>query len=130
MKLTVIEKNTLSIEEYVNQIRPYLKDIINNLKLSDMSKIQLIIAIDFTSSKNNDEERVIHSKSDNTEFMTYENEDKVTKELFESLLNRYQIGLKASMRGSGFIFGCANLLYYKFNKINPNRGGSYKNSPE
>ena len=95
-----------------------------------MSKIQLTIAINFTSSKNNDEERVIHSKSDNTEFMIYDSEDEVTKELFESLLNRYQIRLKASIRGSGFIFGCVNLLYYKFNKINPNRGGSYIHSPE
>ena len=30
------EKNkTLSVEEYLNNIRPYLKDIINNLKKSD-----------------------------------------------------------------------------------------------
>ena len=27
--------NTLSDKEYLNQIRPYLKDIINNLKKSD-----------------------------------------------------------------------------------------------
>ena len=27
---------TLSVEDYVNKIRPYLKDIINNLKKSDM----------------------------------------------------------------------------------------------
>ena len=26
---------TLSLEEYLNKIRPYLKDIINNLKKSD-----------------------------------------------------------------------------------------------
>ena len=29
----------LSVEEYLNKIRPYLKDIINNLKKSDTRKI-------------------------------------------------------------------------------------------
>ena len=32
---------TLSVEDYVNKIRPYLKDIINNLKKSDMWKISI-----------------------------------------------------------------------------------------
>ena len=52
----------LSLEEYLNKIRPYLKDIINNLKKSDTWKIQLIIANNYISSLNNDEEHVIHSK--------------------------------------------------------------------
>ena len=32
---------TLSIEEYLDKIKPYLKDIINNLKKIDTWKIQL-----------------------------------------------------------------------------------------
>ena len=56
------------------------------------------------SSKDNDEERVMHLKSDNIEFMIYDNAEEVIKELFESLLNRYQIRLETSMRGSDFIF--------------------------
>ena len=48
------------IEEYLNKIRPYLKDIINDLKQSDTWKIQLEITVIFISSKDdNDEERVI-----------------------------------------------------------------------
>ena len=35
----VIEKKTLSVEEYLNNIRPYLKDIINNIKKSDTWKV-------------------------------------------------------------------------------------------
>ena len=50
----------LSIEEYLYKLWPYLKDIINNLKKSDMWKIQLTIANNFISSIDNDEERVIH----------------------------------------------------------------------
>ena len=53
---------TLSAEERLNKIRPYLKDIINNLKISDTWKIQLKIANKFISSIDNDEDCVIHSK--------------------------------------------------------------------
>ena len=38
---------TLTVEEYLNEIRAYLKDIINNLKKSDTWKIQLTIANNF-----------------------------------------------------------------------------------
>ena len=109
-------------------MKPYLKDVINNLKKSDTWKIQLTVAINFISSKDTDEEHVMHSKSDNVEFMIYDNVHQVI-ELFESLLNRYQIKLETSMRGSGFIFDCIYLLYYKCHKITPNRGESYIDSP-
>ena len=51
------------------------------------------------------------------------------KEIFQSLLSSYQIGLETSMRGSDFIFDCVNLLYYKCHKINIKHGGSYIDSP-
>ena len=34
------------------------------------------------------------------------------------------------MKGSEFIFDYVDLLYYKFHEKNPNRGGSYINSPD
>ena len=34
-----VDRKTLSIEEYLHKIRSYVKDIINNLKKSDMLKI-------------------------------------------------------------------------------------------
>ena len=67
MKVTVIGINKLSVDEYLNKIRTYLKDIINSLKKSDMWKIQLTIANNFISSRDNGEERVMYLKSDNTE---------------------------------------------------------------
>ena len=54
---------TLSIEEYRNNIRPHLNDI-NALKTSEIWKMQLAIANIFISSKGNDEECIMHSKSD------------------------------------------------------------------
>ena len=65
----------------------------------------------------------MHSKSDTSEFMPYDNASKVVNELFESLLSRYQIGLEIPMRGSDFIFDSVQLLYYKRHKINFKRGG-------
>ena len=47
-------------------MKPYLKDIINDLKISDTSKIQSKIANNFISSIYNDEEHVMHSENDNT----------------------------------------------------------------
>ena len=66
-EVTVIEikhYKTLSVEEYLNKIRPYLKGIINNLKKSDTWKIHLAISNNFISSINNDEKSLMHSKSD------------------------------------------------------------------
>ena len=42
----------LSVEEYLNKIKPYLKDIINNLKSSHTCKIQPIIAIMINNEAN------------------------------------------------------------------------------
>ena len=48
------ERNrTTSVEKYLNNIRPYLKDIKNNLKKSDTWKIQLTIANNFIFSIDN-----------------------------------------------------------------------------
>ena len=61
--------------------------------------------------------------------MDYET-DEIIEELFKSLLQRYQEGLEESMRGSEFVFDSVDLLHYKFDKINLNRGGSYMESPK
>ena len=78
------------------------------------------------SSKDSDEERVMYSKSYNTEIINRNKADKVIEEIFKSLLSRYQIGLEKSMKGSDFIFDCVYLLYYKCHKMNPNNSGSYR----
>ena len=79
-----------SVEEYLNQIRPYFKDIINNFKKSDMWKIQITIVINFISSMDNDEKHVMHSKSDGIEILMNDEADEFIKKIFDSLKNRYQ----------------------------------------
>ena len=78
-------------------------------------------------SIDNDEERVMHSKSNNTKIMINDEADEVIKELFDSLRNRYQ-NILGSMKGSEFVFDYVQLLYYKCHKINLNLGESYIDS--
>ena len=56
--------------------------------------------------------------------------DEVIENLFEPILNRYQVGLETSMRGSGFIFDCLHSLYYKCHTINFKYNGLYIDSPD
>ena len=72
------------------------------LKKYDTWKIQSATAtINFMSSKDNDEECVMHSR-DNIDIMINDKTDEVIEELFQSLLPRYQTGLKTSLKGSDF----------------------------
>ena len=101
----------LSIKEYLNMIKPYLDDIINDHKtrgleryysgnkacVEDTSsewKIQLAIAINFISSKDSGVTRTMHTKSNNVEIMigSETDERKVdhrhAKRVFKSLNNK------------------------------------------
>ena len=107
----------LSIKEYLNIIKPYLSDIINDHKTLGLVryhsgnktwveetpsewKIQLTMAINFVSSKDSDETRTMHAKSDNVEIMIGSETDEIFEGLFQSFLQKYQEGLEESMRGS------------------------------
>ena len=61
---------------------------------------------------NNDtnEEQIMHSQNDNIEIMLNDKADEVIKELFKSILYRYQIALKITMKGNNFVFDCVDLL--------------------
>ena len=60
------DKNrNLSLDEYLNKIEPYLRNIITDLQNLDAWKIQSTIAINFISSKDAEEEHVMHSSSGN-----------------------------------------------------------------
>ena len=92
--------------------------------------MQLTIAINFIFPKDVDEERVMQSKSDNIEFMPYDNANEVINGLFESLLSSYQIHLETSKTESDFILDLVKILYYKCHKMNFKRDGSYIDSPD
>ena len=121
----------LTIEEYLNLIEPYLRELINDHKNKGEWKIQLTAQINFISLRpGSDETRVMHTRSVNEEFMNGSDTDEIIKELFRSLLQRYQENLQEKMKGSDFAFDGVNYLYYDLNKISISKGGSYIDSPK
>ena len=93
-------------------------------------KIQLIMKINFISSKNFNETRDMYSKSDNFEIMMGVDTNEIIKNLFNSILQRYQKGLQELMRGSDFVFDYVESLSYIFHKIDIKRSGSYIEAPK
>ena len=81
--------NILSLDQYFNKIKPYLRDIIIDLQSSDTWKVYLTVAINFMSSKDTEEERVMHSNSDNLKFTSYNDTNEVVNRLLESLCSKY-----------------------------------------
>ena len=88
------------------------------------------MAINSFSCKDSEETRIMYIPSDNIEIMMSSETDEIIEELFKSLLQRYQEGLGASMKGSEFVFDRVNSLYYKLHKISLNKGGSYIDFPK
>ena len=82
-----------------------MRNIIINLQNSDALKIQLTIAINFISPKDNEEERAMCLNSDGIKFTSYSEVNEVVNELFKSLRSKYQGNLERSLKGSNLIFG-------------------------
>ena len=70
------KNRVLSVEENLDKIRPYLRNMINDLKQSDTWKIQLTI------SEDNYEEHVVHSESDNMKIVISDEPDEVINFFF------------------------------------------------
>ena len=99
----------------------------NNLWLEETPsewKIQLTMAINFISSKDSDETKTMHTKSNNVENTMGSETDEIIKDLFESLLQKYQEGLEESMRGSEFAYSKVS------NRVSLSRAESYIDSPK
>ena len=91
----------------------------------------MIAEISFISLKpGSDETRIMHTGSDNIEILISDNNDDVIEELFKSFTQKYEENLQNKMKGSDFEFDGVNFLYYDFNGISLNRGGSYIDSPK
>ena len=105
--------------------------MINYYKGKDEWKVQLTAEISFISLKpGSDETSVMHTRSKNEEFMNGSDTDEIIKGLFESFLQKYEENLQEKIKGSEFEFDGVDFLYYDFNKISLNRGGSYIDSPK
>ena len=123
--------DSLSFEEYLNFIKPYLNDLINDKKDKGEWKLQLTAQINFISQRpGSDETRVMHTRSVCEEFMSGSETEEIVEKLFRSLLQSYQDNLNEKMRGSDFKSNGVNYLFYDFNRVNTRKGGSYIESPK
>ena len=93
-------------------------------------KIQLVLKINFISSKNFNDVKDMHRKSDNVEIMMGVDTNEIIEKLLDSILQRYQKGLEESMKGSDFVFDYVESWNYIFHKIDLKRCGSYIDTPE
>ena len=105
--------NSLSFEEYINLIKPYLNDLINNKKDEGKWKLQSSAEISFVSQKPgsdacNVQAHVMYTRSTCEEFMIASETEEVTEKLIMSLLQKYQDNLQNKMKGSDFIFTGVN----------------------
>ena len=82
------------------------------------------MAINSISSKDSDETRTMHTKSNNVEIMMGSETDETIEDLFGSYLQKYQERLEESMRGSEFVYDSVDALYYDLNKVSLSRGRS------
>ena len=123
--------DSLSFEEYINLIKPYLNDLINDKKDKGEWNLQLTAQINFISQRpGSDETRVMYARSVCEEFMSGSETEEIVEKLFKSLLQVYQDNLNEKMRGSDFIFNRVNYLFYDFNRVSISKDGSYIESPK
>ena len=101
------------MQEYFNKVKPYLRDEIINLQKSGTWKVHLTIAINFVSSKDVDEESVMHSENSDTKFKTFDNVNDIVDDFSSHFFQRYQNNLETLMRATDFIFHSVRLMYYK-----------------
>ena len=125
------EDKILTLKKYLNLIKKYLRQLIEEYKLKEEWKVQLTIEVNFISLKpGSDEPRIMYTRSDNVEIMFGDDSDDIIEQRFESLLQKHEEKLQNKKRGSEFEFDGVNFSYYDFNKTSINRGGSYIDSPK
>ena len=124
----------LSIEQYLDMIKPYLSDLINENKAiennSNEWKIQINMHVNFVSSNDTGEIRTIFVLSDNEEIRLGNETDDIVKRLINSFLNNYQKEEIILRNGSNFVLENVDLLSYHIHKTSLKRRNSYIKSPE
>ena len=129
------DKNkSLSIEEYLNMIIPYLKELINNHKAIENGsrewKIQLNANIKNVSLDDAMDIRTFYVWSKNEEIRLGNETDDIVESLINSFLNNYHKEQQVSREKSNSVFDCVDSMRYKFCKTSLKRGSSYFKSPE
>ena len=101
--------NSLSFNEYLELIKPYLYDLINVYKAKGEWKLQISAEISIVSQKpGSNETCIMYNRSTPKEFMIGSETEEVAQNLIMSILQKYQDNLQNKMKGSDFIFNGVN----------------------
>ena len=73
---------TLSVEDYLDEIKTYLSHMVNDHKTQGEWKIQLTMSINSFSSKDSEEIRTMYCPSDNIKFMIVDETNEIIEKLF------------------------------------------------
>ena len=100
-----------------------------NENLKKIEPSQLPMKIIFTPIEDFHDKRALFVKTKNVEIILGSDTNEIVKELFESIIQKYQELMKCSTKNSSLILEGVELVNYDINKIAINRGGSYIESP-
>ena len=106
-----------------------MRKLINDKKKNGEWNIQLIMKINFISSRNFTESRDIYSQSDNFEITMGGNTNEIIRNLFNSILRRYQGGLHESMNDDDKYFQYAITITLNYDEIGNHHQGVNKVKP-
>ena len=132
----------LSPKEYLDIIRSYLTDLINDHKPTATLnnddddergewKVQLVMQNNCLSVKKFEDTRTIYSKSDPVEVFMGSDTNDVIDRLFDTTLEKFQQTMVTSNKTrSKFTHESVALMYCYFQKIDIRRAESYIKSPE
>ena len=110
--------NSLSFNEYLELMKPYLYDLINIYKAKGEWKLKLSAEISFVSQKpGSNEMRTMYTRSTPEEIIIGSETEEVAENLIMSILQKYQDNLQNKMKGSDFICNGINYLYDDLNII-------------
>ena len=120
----------MSVYQNFNKIRLYLHNLINDHRIArSVWKIQINMRVNFISSRDTGEIRIIYTWSNNVSITQGIDTTDIIKERFESFLHDYQENLK-TIKESDFVFEIVDLLDCKLHRVRLNRGESYIKSPK
>ena len=129
----------LSVTQYLHKIVLYLRDIINenkanennsNENISNEWKIQINMHVNFVSSNDTGEIRIIFVWSNNEEIRLGNETDDIIKGFINSFLIEYPKEELILRNGSNFVFESVDLLSYHIHKASLKKENSYIKSPE
>ena len=84
----------LSIKENLDEIRPYLSDLINEHKNKDEWEIQINMSNNFISLKDSNEVRTMYTENGNVDIITGADTNDAVEDLFISTLKGIRLDYK------------------------------------